>query len=141
MNIIHTFDDYQKLYQRSVDDPEGFWAEVAEDFVWRKKWDRVLTWDFHKPEVKWFDGAKLNITENCLDRHLETRGDQIAIIWEPNNPADPALKITYRQLFEEVSRAANMLKANGVKKGDRVCIYLPMIPPFSRARESGRCIR
>jgi acetyl-CoA synthetase len=131
MSIIHTFDDYQKLYQRSVDDPEGFWADVAEEFVWRKKWDRVLSWDFHKPEVRWFDGAKLNITENCLDRHLQTRGDQVAIIWEPNNPADEALKITYRQLFEEVARTANMLKANGVKKGDRVCIYLPMIPQLA----------
>ncbi len=131
MERITSFQEYQEQYQRSIQDPEGFWGEIASDFVWRKKWDKVLSWDFHKPEVKWFDGGKLNITENCLDRHLETRGDQVAIIWEPNNPNDEAIRISYRQLFAEVCRTANMLKANGVRKGDRVCIYLPMIPQLA----------
>ncbi len=131
MHNINSFEDYQKIYAKSVGNPEEFWAEVADDFVWRKKWDTVLEWDFHKPEAKWFNGAKLNITENCLDRHLEKRGDQVAIIWEPNNPAHEPVRITYKQLFEEVSRTANMLKANGVRKGDRVCVYLPMIPQLA----------
>lgn len=131
MKQILTFSDYEEVYKQSIEDPEGFWASVAEDFHWRKKWNKVLSWDFHKPELKWFEGAKLNITENCLDRHLESKGDDVAIIWEPNNPAHEALKITYRQLYEEVCRTANMLKANGVKKGDRVCIYLPMIPQLA----------
>ncbi len=131
MHKINSFEDYQKTYAKSVEDPEEFWAEIASDFVWRKEWDTVLEWDFHKPEAKWFNGAKLNITENCLDRHLEKRGDQVAIIWEPNNPAHEPVRITYKQLFEEVSRTANMLKANGVRKGDRVCVYLPMIPQLA----------
>lgn len=133
MTLIHSPEDYQQQYQRSVDEPEAFWAEVAEDFVWKKKWDKVLAWDFHKPEVKWFVNAKLNITENCIDRHLATRGDQTAIIWEPNNPQDTARHITYKQLHEEVCKTANMLKAHGVKKGDRVCIYLPMVPELAFA--------
>jgi acetyl-CoA synthetase len=128
MNIIRSFDDYQKIYQQSVENPEAFWADVAEDFTWHKKWDRVLEWDFHKPKVKWFSGGKLNITENCLDRHLETRGNQLAIIWESNDPAESSRYITYSELFMQVCRVANMLKANGVGKGDRVCIYMPMIP-------------
>src|SRR5688572_31375836 len=128
MNTITSMQEYQEQYKLSVDDPEKFWAGVAEQFVWRKKWDQVLSWDFHKPEVKWFIGAKLNITENCIDRHLPKRAQQTAIIWEPNNPSDAAKHITYQQLFEEVCRTANMLKAQGIKKGDRVCIYLPMIP-------------
>jgi acetyl-CoA synthetase len=131
MKPIRTFADYQEQYALSVSDPEKFWSEIAEEFSWRKKWHKVLSWDFHKPEVKWFEGGRLNITENCLDRHLETRGDQVAIIWEPNDPKDDALKITYRQLFDEVCRTANMLKANGVRRGDRVCIYLPMIPQLA----------
>jgi acetyl-CoA synthetase len=131
MHTIQTIEEYNDLYKKSIENPEAFWAKVAEDFVWRKKWDTVLEWDFHKPMVKWFSGARLNITENCLDRHLEKRGNQVAIIWEPNNPKDPALKITYRELFDEVCRTANMLKANGVRKGDRVCIYLPMIPQLA----------
>lgn len=131
MEIIRTFDDYQKQYQLSVDAPEEFWASVAEEFVWRKKWDRVLRWDYHKPEIKWFEGGRLNITENCLDRHLPHRKDQTALIWEPNDPTHEAQRITYGQLMEEVCRTANMLKAHGVKKGDRVCIYLPMIPQLA----------
>ena len=130
---IRSFQDYESQYKKSVEDPELFWSEIAENFLWRKKWDTVLEWDFHKPEVKWFNGATLNITENCLDRHIEKRGDQVAIIWEPNDPKKDAIKITYRELLEEVSRTANMLKANGVRKGDRVCIYLPMIPQLAYA--------
>lgn len=129
--MIRSFQDYQEQYKRSVEQPEAFWAEIAGSFVWRKKWGKVLEWDFHKPEVKWFIGGKLNVTENCIDRHLASRGDQTAIIWEPNDPRDNAIKITYRQLYEEVCRTANMLKSIGVKKGDRVCIYLPMIPQLA----------
>jgi acetyl-CoA synthetase len=131
MNVIRTFEDYQKQYKKSVEHPENFWSEVASHFYWRKKWDKVLEWDFLKPEVKWFIGGKLNITENCLDRHLIKRANQTAIIWEPNNPEDSAKHITYQHLYDEVCRTANMLKANGVKKGDRVCIYLPMIPELA----------
>lgn len=131
MNAIQTFEDYQKQYKKSIENPEDFWAEIAEEFHWRKKWDKVLSWDFKKPEVKWFIGGKLNITENCIDRHLPQRANQTAIIWEPNNPADPAKHITYQELHDEVCRVANMLKNQGVKKGDRVCIYLPMIPELA----------
>lgn len=133
MNSIRSFQEYRRQYTRSIEDPEGFWAEVAEDFVWRKKWDTVLEWDFYKPEVKWFAGGKLNITENCLDRHLPHRANQTALIWEPNNPQDEAQYITYQQLFENVCRVANMLKAHGITKGDRVCIYMPMIPETAYA--------
>ena len=131
MKIIKSIQDYQQEYRKSIESPEQFWEGIADDFVWRKKWNKVVEWDFKKPEIKWFLGGKLNITENCLDRHVPERGDQTAIIWEPNNPADPAQHISYKQLFEEVCKTANMLKANGVKKGDRVCIYLPMIPQLA----------
>lgn len=130
---IRTAEDYQKVYKRSVDEPEEFWAEVAEQFVWRRKWDKVLQWDFSKPEVKWFIGGKLNITENCIDRHLPKRANQVAIIWEPNDPKNPSRYITYQELHDEVCRTANMLKHQGVKKGDRVCIYLPMVPELAYA--------
>ena len=114
------------------ENPEKFWEEIAEEnFVWRKKWNTVLDWDFSKPEVKWFEGAKLNITENCIDRHLATRGDKTAIIFEPNNPEDKAEHISYRQLYERVNQFANVLKSKGVQKGDRVCIYVPMIPELA----------
>lgn len=131
MKKIDSIQDYEEQYRKSIDDPENFWAGIAEDFKWRKRWNKVLEWDFKKPEVKWFSGAKLNITENCLDRHLATRANDTAIIWEPNNPNDPAKRITYQQLFDEVCKTANMLKAQGVKKGDRVCVYLPMIPELA----------
>lgn len=133
MSPIQSFEDYKNTYQKSVANPESFWAAIAEDFVWKKKWDKVLEFDFHKPEVKWFQGAKLNITENCLDRHIAERGNQTALIWEPNNPADESKKFTYRELMENVCRTANMLKAQGIKKGDRVCIYMPMIPELTFA--------
>lgn len=133
MKIIQSRADYQNEYKKSVEHPESFWADVADDFVWRKKWNKVLEWDFHKPEVKWFLGGKLNITENCLDRHLPARANQTAIIWEPNNPKDEARHITYATLHREVCRVANMLKSHGVHKGDRVCIYMPMIPETAYA--------
>ncbi len=130
---INTFREYKAKYEQSVKDPEGFWAEVAEHFHWQKKWDKVLDCDFNKPEIKWFQGAKLNITENCLDRHLETIGNKTAIIWEPNDPDEESRYISYRQLFVKVSRFANVLKNNGIKKGDRVCLYMPMIPELAIA--------
>jgi len=129
---IKHLEEYYQVYRKSVRNPESFWEEIAEEhFMWRKKWDNVLSWDFSKPEVKWFEGAKLNITENCIDRHLYTRGDKTAIIFEPNSPDEEALHITYRELHDRVCRFANVLKENGVGKGDRVCIYLPMIPELA----------
>ncbi len=126
---IASFDQYRQVYDYSVRDPEKFWADVAENFKWQKKWDKVLTWNFEEPQIKWFEGAKLNITENCLDRHLETKGDKTALIWEPNDPDDLHYRVlTYRQLYDKVCQFANVLKNNGVTKGDRVCIYLPMVP-------------
>src|SRR5690606_3708575 len=133
MNIVKSFEEYQQQYQQSIENPEAFWADVAGDFIWRKKWDKVLEWDFYKPEVKWFLGGKLNITENCLDRHLPERANQAAIIWEPNDPSEEPRTITYQELFHEVCRVANMLKAQGVQKGDKVCIYMPMIPEVAFA--------
>ncbi|EDP72776.1 acetyl-coenzyme A synthetase [Flavobacteriales bacterium ALC-1] len=129
---IKQFEEYFQVYRKSVRNPEQFWEEIAEEhFVWRKKWDSVLSWDFKKPEAKWFEGAKLNITENCLDRHLPTRGDKTAIIFEPNDPNETAEHITYKQLHERVCKFANVLKEKGIGKGDRVCIYLPMIPELA----------
>lgn len=130
---IRSSSDYQEVYKESTSNPEAFWSSVAENFQWRKKWDKVLEWDFTKPEVKWFIGGKLNITENCIDRHLATHANQTAIIWEPNSPDGDAKHITYQELYNNVCRVANMLKAQGVKKGDRVCIYLPMIPEAAYA--------
>ncbi|GBF21038.1 acetyl-CoA synthetase [Arenibacter algicola] len=131
---IKHLEEYYQVYRKSVREPENFWGEVAEEhFLWRKKWDNVLSWDFEKPEIKWFEGAQLNITENCIDRHLLARGEKTAIIFEPNNPEEEAQHITYRQLHQRVCQLANVLKDQGVKKGDRVCIYLPMIPELSIA--------
>ena len=119
---------YSAMYARSINEPEAFWAEQAEQFVsWFKKWDKVQDWDYESVDIKWFTGAKLNVSYNCLDRHLETRGDDVAIIWEGDDP-DIDKKITYRELHREVCRFANVLKARGVGKGDRVSIYMPMIP-------------
>jgi acetyl-CoA synthetase len=133
MKPITDLASYQQSYQESVSNPESFWDSVANDFVWKKKWDKVLEWDFHKPEVKWFLGGKLNITENCIDRHLPERANQVAIIWEPNDPKETSSNITYQELHDNVCRVANMLKAQGIQKGDRVCIYLPMIPEVAYA--------
>ncbi len=119
---------YEEMYKRSIEDSDAFWAEQAEEFVtWTKKWDKVLEWDFSKADIKWFKGGKLNVAYNCLDRHLESRGDQTAIIWEGDDP-ETDKRITYRELYEDVCKLGNVLKSRGVKKGDRVCIYLPMIP-------------
>jgi acetyl-CoA synthetase len=131
---IKSLEEYFKVYRNSVRDPEMFWSEIAEEhFTWRKTWDSVLDWDFDKPEIKWFDGAQLNITENCIDRHMLTKGDQTAILFEPNDPEEEAQHISYNELYERVNKFANVMKANGVGKGDRVVIYLPMIPELSVA--------
>jgi len=131
---IKHLEEYYQVYRKSTRNPEGFWEEIAEEhFVWRKKWDKVLDWDFKKPEVKWFEGAQLNITENCIDRHLPTRGEKTAIVFEPNDPKEKSEHITYRQLHKRVSKMAYVLKEQGIQKGDRVCIYLPMIPELAVA--------
>lgn len=129
---IKHLEEYFNVYRKSVRDPELFWEEIAEEhFVWRKRWDKVLEWDFKKPEVKWYQGAKLNITENCIDRHLAANGEKTAILFEPNDPSEPTQHITYKQLSERVNQFANVLKSKGIQKGDRVCIYLPMIPELA----------
>ena len=128
---IQSFEEYQKAYQFSIEQPEKFWEEQAEKLVWSKKWDKVLDWNFDEPKFEWFAGGKMNITENCLDRHLKQRGNKIAMIWEPNDPKERFLRLTYRELHERVCKMANVLKRNGVKKGDRVCIYMPMIPELA----------
>jgi len=130
---IRSFDDYLEQYKNSVEQPEKFWSAVAENFTWKKKWEKVLDWNFKEPRVRWFEGAKLNITENCLDRHLTDKADQAAIIWEPNDPAQKNRVITYKELYTEVCRFVQVLKNNGVQKGDRVCIYMPMIPELAIA--------
>jgi acetyl-CoA synthetase len=128
---IKTFEEYKTAYKKSVDEPEAFWADVASNFAWRRKWDEVLNWNFKEPKIEWFKGAKLNITENCLDRHLQTHADTPAIIWESNDPDERHRVITYKRLYEKVCQFANVLKNNGVKKGDRVCIYMGMIPELA----------
>jgi acetyl-CoA synthetase len=130
---IKSADEYKAAYKKSVEDPEGFWGEVASHFYWRKKWNKVLDWDFKKPTIKWFDGGKLNITENCLDRHLQSLGNTPAIIWEPNDPEEHHRVLTYRDLHAKVVQFGNVLKNNGVKKGDRVCIYMGMVPELAIA--------
>ncbi|MEH0157076.1 acetate--CoA ligase [Limibacter armeniacum] len=133
MSRINNLEDYAVDYRKSVTEPEKFWAEQAERFVWRKKWDKVLEHDFHDYNVEWFKNGKLNITENCLDRHLLNRSDKIAIHWVPNDPKEPDRTFTYRELHEEVCRFANVLKRNGVQKGERVCLYMPMVPELAIA--------
>ncbi|MEO8067982.1 MAG: acetate--CoA ligase [Flavobacteriales bacterium] len=130
---ITTMEEYRTAYDRSVKDPEGFWGSVASEFLWTKKYDRVLEWEFTTPNVQWFTGGNLNITENCLDRHLATHGPKTAIVWEPNDPDEAAQHITYADLHVRVCRMANVLKGNGVKKGDRICLYMPMIPELAIA--------
>jgi len=130
---IKSIEQYHEAYKKSVDDPEGFWAEQAETFTWHQKWHTVLKNDFITPDVRWFEGGKMNITENCLDRHIATKGDQTAILWEANEANEPSIKYTYKQLLSEVNKCANALKAQGVKKGDRICFYMPMIPQVAIA--------
>lgn len=130
---IKSFEQYQETYKKSIENPELFWASVAENFVWKKKWDKVLEWNFKEPNVKWFQRGKLNITENCLDRHLETQANTPAIIWESNNPEEHHRVLTYKELHFKVMQFAQVLKNNGVKKGDRVCVYMGMIPELAIA--------
>lgn len=128
---ITSLEAYKEAYQQSIDNPEAFWGEVAEHFTWKKKWDSVLEWNFTEPNVKWFSGAKLNITENCLDRHIKEYGNSPALIWEPNDPTEKNRLLTYSKLLERVCQFGQVLKNNGVKKGDRVCIYMGMIPELA----------
>lgn len=130
---IRTIEDYHNAYKESVEDPKAFWAGIAQEFIWKKPWTKVLDWSFEDYEVKWFKGGKLNITENCLDRHAESKPNHPAIIWEPNDPEDEPEVITYKVLLDRVCRFANVLKKHGVTKGDRVCIYMPMIPELAVA--------
>ena len=132
-NKITSLAEYLEKYQESVANPEGFWEKIAEDYYWHKKWDKVLDWNFDEPDINWFQNGKLNITENIFERNLFMRKDQTAIIWEPNDPKDETVKLTYGELFEKVSQFANVLKKQGIKKGDRVTIYLPMIPELAIA--------
>ena len=130
---LRTLEQYQAAYEQSIQDPETFWAAIAENFTWQKKWDKVLDWNFEEPKVEWFKGAQLNITENCLDQHLATRGNEPAIIWEPNDPQEQQRILTYNELHFKVQQFANVLLHNGVQKGDRVCIYMGMIPELAIA--------
>ncbi len=133
MANINTFEEYHTAYKESLENPEQFWSEIAKEFQWHKPWDKVLDWDFSKPEVKWFEGGQLNITENCIDRHLPERANQTAILWEANDTNEPHLNITYQELHDQVCRLANVLRNKGIKKGDRICIYLPMVPELAYA--------
>jgi len=130
---IKSLEQYQSEYKKSVEDPEKFWGEIAANFYWRKKWESVLNWNFTEPKIEWYKGGKLNITENCIDRHLATMADQPAIIWEPNNPEERVRTVTYARLHKRVCQFAQVLKNNGVKKGDRVCIYMGMVPELAYA--------
>ncbi len=130
---ITSLEQYHGDYKRSVEQPEAFWGEVAENFYWHKKWDSVLEWNFTEPKIIWFKGGKLNITENCIDRHLEKLADKPAIIWEPNNPEERTRVVTYGRLHKRVCQFAQVLINNGVKKGDRVCIYMGMVPELAYA--------
>lgn len=129
MNMqIQSFEEYEQAYKHSVENPEEFWGNIASQFFWKRKWQSVLEWNFTEPDINWFVGGKLNITENCLDRHIYNKGDEPALIWEPNDPNEAHRVLTYKQLLEKVEQFSNVLKNNGIKKGDRVCIYLPMVP-------------
>jgi acetyl-CoA synthetase len=130
---LHTFKQYKAAYQYSIQDPEAFWAAIAENFTWQKKWDKVLDWNFKEPRTEWFKGGQLNITENCLDRHLAARGNEPAIIWESNDPEEQHRVLTYNELHFKVQQFANVLLNNGVQKGDRVCIYMGMVPELAIA--------
>jgi acetyl-CoA synthetase len=125
--------EYKELYKQSIDNPESFWKKIADTFLWKKKWNNILSFDFNKPEFKWFEGGSLNITENCLDRHLVERADQTAILFEPNDPEETSQSISYRELYNRVCKFSNVLKNNNIKKGDRVCLYMPMVPELAIA--------
>ena len=128
MQRITSLSDYFKKYEQSEKDPEKFWSEIADTFIWKKKWDKILDWNFESVDIKWFKNAKLNITENIFERNLKERGDKTAIIWEPNDPNEPSIHLTYNELYEETCKFSNALRDKGIKKGDRVIIYMPMVP-------------
>ena len=130
---LTSFEAYKEAYKKSIEDPAAFWSDVANHFTWRKKWDTALEWNFKEPKVEWFKGGKLNITENCLDRHIPTKGHLPAMIWEPNAPDEAGRVLTYNKLLEKVCQFAQVLKNNGVQRGDRVCIYMGMIPELAIA--------
>ena len=130
---IKSFQEYQEKYKSSVEDPEAFWDEIAQTFKWQKSYDKVCEWEFETPSIKWFVNGKVNITENALDRHLPERANQVAILWEANDPNQASESITYQELFERVCQFANALKAQGVEKGDRVVLYMPMTPELAIA--------
>jgi acetyl-CoA synthetase len=133
MNKINDFLEYQQEYKKSIDNPEKFWDAKADTFKWFSPWKKTLDWEFDTPNINWFQNGKLNITENCLDRHLSSRANQTAIIWEPNDPKETSLEITYSELHEKVCAFSNVLKKNGAKKGDRICLYMPMVPELAIA--------
>lgn len=130
---INSLSEYKEVYKESIENPESFWGKQAETFLWRKKWTKVCDCNFDEPNINWFVGGKLNITENCLDRHIETKGDQTALLWEPNDPNETAKRFTYKELLASVNQCANALKKNGIKKGDRVILYMPMVPELTIA--------
>ena len=131
--VPRSLEDYNRLYNESITNPESFWEKIASTFIWKKKWNNVLSFDFNKPEFTWFDGGKLNISENCLDRHLIDKSDQTAILFEPNDPKEKHQEISYRELYQRVCRFSNVLKKNNIVKGDRVCLYMPMVPELAIA--------
>ena len=132
MYNLKDLDSYTKSYKKSVENPEAFWDSIAKkNFKWKRAWNTVLDWDFSIPKVSWFEGAQLNITENCIDRHLEHSGHKTALLFEPNDPNEPSVSISYHELHKRVNKFANVLKSKGIQKGDRVCIYLPMIPELT----------
>ena len=133
INKINSISEYNTAYQKSIENPDVFWAEIASTFSWKSEWSKVLDWEFNTPDVNWFVNGKLNITENCLDRHLENKGNDVAIIWEPNDPSEKSISITYEELYKRVCEFANVLKINGAKKGDRICLYMPMVPELAIA--------
>lgn len=134
MNLrIKSLQEYHSNYAESIANPEQFWDNIAKTFQWKKPWDKTLEWNFDEPNIKWFINGKLNITENCLNRHLETNANKTAIIWESNNPTEKSIKLNYQELHEKVCQFANVLKNNGAKKGDRICIYMPMVPELAIA--------
>ena len=130
---VQSFEAYREQYRMSVEQPEDFWAQIAAEFEWMKSWEKVLNYDFETPDVRWFEGGKTNITVNALDRHLKTRGNKLAVIWEPNDPKERFIQLTYHELYERVCQYANVLKKHGIQKGDRVAIYMPMIPELAVA--------
>ena len=133
MTTITSYEDYLKEYKKSIDNPEQFWGEQAENFVWKKKWSSILNWDFEKPEIKWFEGGKLNITDNCLDKHLDILAEKTAIKWIANDPKEGSISLSYKKLHAQVCKFSNVLKNNGVVKGDRICLYMPMVPELAIA--------